>query len=153
LDEIISAAMNRLRKVIKHKVEIEVPKELDPARADRALLEQVLINLLENAAKYSPASSVIKVTARQDGSNVFLAVQDEGPGIPVAERNRVFDLFFRAQHRDSGVSGSGLGLAICKGFVEAMGGKIAALDGHGGHGSTFEISLPIDASSAETTTQ
>ena len=152
LDETVSAAVARLRKVVKNTIEFDIPKGLDAARADRALLEQVLVNLLENAAKYSPASSVIKIAARQEGGNVFLSVQDEGPGIAAADRSRVFDLFFRAQHRDSGVPGSGLGLAICKGFIEAMGGKIAALAGQGDRGTTFELSLPIDASTAQETT-
>ncbi len=96
------------------------------AMADPALLEQVLVNLLDNAVKYTPGGGRITVAAERNGDRVLLAVADEGVGIPAEDQPHVFDSFFRATRGDRIAPGTGLGLAIAKAFVEAMGGRIAA---------------------------
>ena len=120
-------------------------------RLDPMLFEQVLFNLLDNAAKYSPEGSLIRVTARQKGAVVRLQVIDEGPGIPPAELDRIFDKFYRTRVTDGRRAGTGLGLAVCRGFVEAMGGNIGAGNRQEGHGAVFSITVPVaaDAASAE----
>src|SRR4029077_20100578 len=90
------------------------------------LFEQVLFNLLDNAAKYAPPGSRIDVEARRDGAVIAVAVSDEGPGIPLGDLERIFDKFYRVQAQDRRRAGTGLGLAICRGFVEAQGGRIVA---------------------------
>src|SRR5260221_14783935 len=90
------------------------------------MTEQTLFNILDNAAKYSPPGGRIEVDARREGSRVEITVRDEGPGIPAAALERIFDKFYRADDGDRRRVGTGLGLAIAKGFVEAHGGTIAA---------------------------
>ena len=94
--------------------------------ADAGLLEQVLVNILDNAVKYAPPGSRILIQAARAGENVRLSVADEGVGIPSAEIEAVFDSFFRASRGDRVAPGTGLGLAIAKAFTEAMGGRISA---------------------------
>jgi two-component system sensor histidine kinase KdpD len=96
-------------------------------RADPALLEQILVNLLDNAVKYSPPGSRIAISSRRAGANVAISVADEGVGIPGADLTAVFDSFFRARSVDRVTPGTGLGLAIAKAFTEAMDGRITAL--------------------------
>jgi len=144
VDDTIHSAMQRLPAGDQSRIRFEAPTTLLPARADRALLEQTLVNILENALKYSPKDKQVTVTAEDRGGRVFIQVMDEGPGIESADRTRVFDFFYRAKQSDSAVAGSGLGLAICKGFVEAMGGTINAQPGNQGGGTTFVIELPVD---------
>jgi two-component system, OmpR family, sensor histidine kinase KdpD len=98
--------------------------------------------VLDNAAKFSPPGSRVEVNASVLGEDLVIAVNDEGPGIPPAERERVFDMFYRVRDRDQRRPGTGLGLAICKGFVEAMGGQIAVQGRREGHGTRIEIALP-----------
>jgi len=144
VDELFNSALQRLEATARSRVKYSVPTELPAARGDRALLEQTLINLLENALKYSPVTAPILLSAEQRTGRVCIVVADTGPGIEPAERARIFDFFYRAAQRDSSVAGSGLGLAICKGFVEAMGGKISVQAGESGQGTMFVIELPID---------
>jgi two-component system sensor histidine kinase KdpD len=112
-------------------------------RLDPVLFEQVLFNLLDNAAKYAPAGTAISIEGRRDGNSVSLRVLDEGPGIPQSELERIFDKFYRVRKADSQRAGTGLGLAICRGFVEAMGGTIEAGNQAGGRGAVFTITLPV----------
>lgn len=144
VDEVIRSAIQRLPAAVQPRVEIDTQAGLHPARADRALLEQTLINLLENALKYSPAESPVHVLAEEHAGRIKVQVTDVGPGIDAGDRARVFDFFYRAKRSDSNVAGSGLGLAICKGFVEAMGGSISAQAPASGRGTSFTIELPID---------
>ena len=90
------------------------------------LFEQVLFNLLDNAAKYAPTGSTIRIRAWADSGSVVLQVMDEGPGIPPDDLERVFDTFYRVRKGDHVRAGTGLGLSICRGFIEAMGGTISA---------------------------
>lgn len=142
----VSESVSRAGPMLEgHEVAINVGANVSSARADRTLLGQVLVNLLENAAKFAPSGTQIRVDARREDSSVMLAVRDEGPGIPETERARVFDLFYRVEQRDSGVGGSGLGLSICKGFIEAMGGTIRADAGADGKGTLIEVTLEAAA--------
>jgi len=126
---------------------MDVPDNLPGLRADPALLEQVLINLFENAAKYAPGGEVVTVSARKSGEDVIVAVSDAGPGIPAADLPHVFDSFYRARLGDRTVPGTGLGLAIAHGLIEAMGGSIAAFSPRPGAapndkpGTTIELRL------------
>jgi two-component system sensor histidine kinase KdpD len=124
-------------------VELRIDAGLPSAWADRTLLEQVLVNLLDNAAKYSPASEPLRIEAHAAGSEIVLAVSDRGIGILADEADKVFDLFYRARQRDTAATGQGLGLPICRGFVEAMGGRIRALSRQDGDGTRMEVTLPV----------
>lgn len=127
LAEVIGSARSRMALPLRaHRLEVDLPERLPMILTDAGLLEQILVNILDNAAKYAPAGSVIGLTARQVGVSVELAVADHGPGIPEAERARVFDMFYRVAGGDRQRAGTGLGLAICKGLIEAMGGSIRA---------------------------
>ena len=106
----------------EHPIEFALPDDLPLVRADAAQLERVFSNLIENAIKHSPAGGAVRVSGMAYGGRVTIRVVDSGPGIPAAQRSRVFEPFFRG----SGGGGSGLGLAICRGFVQANGGQIAA---------------------------
>jgi two-component system sensor histidine kinase KdpD len=112
-------------------------------RLDPVLFEQVLFNLLDNAAKYAPTGTTIRVEGRREGNWVRLQVLDEGPGIPQPKLERIFDKFYRVRKTDSQRAGTGLGLAICRGFAEAMGGTIEAGNRAGGPGAVFTITLPV----------
>lgn len=109
------------------------------------LFEQVLFNLIDNAAKYAPAGSAIAIRARQDEGAVVIEVLDEGPGLPPADLERVFDSFYRVRKGDQVRAGTGLGLAICRGFVEAMGGMIEAGNRRDRTGAVFAIRMPVGA--------
>src|SRR5206468_5254891 len=109
-----------------HRVELAIEPELPMLRLDAVLFDQVLFNLLDNAAKYSPAGSRIDIRATRDGELVEIEVVDEGPGIPSADFERIFDKFYRVHAQDRRRAGTGLGLAICRGFAGALGGSIVA---------------------------
>lgn len=124
------------------EVSCRVEEGLPPVQVDREALSRALWNLLENAAKYSPAGSPIRVAARLQGNSVLLTVEDEGAGIPVGERERIFQKFVRgADAKQAGVRGVGIGLALVKRIVEAHGGTVR-LESEPGHGSTFTLVLP-----------
>ena len=147
----VSEAMSRAGALLAtHEIVTAIPADVPPVRADRTLLGQVLINLLENAAKFSPAGSQIQVAARRDGGEVCIDVMDRGPGIPVADRERVFDVFYRIDEHEKR-QGSGLGLSICKGFVEAMGGTIRALAGPDEVGTVISVRLAAQAGESRDT--
>ena len=110
---------------------------------DDVLFEQVLFNLLDNAAKYAPAGSLVTINAWQQNGQVCLQVIDEGPGIPPADLEHVFDKFYRAGGADRRRAGTGLGLAICRGFIEAMHGTITAANRTDRTGAVFTIMLPV----------
>jgi two-component system sensor histidine kinase KdpD len=116
-------------------------------RGDPVLLEQALVNVLDNAAKYAPAGTDITITAEKRGEAILLAVIDQGPGIPAADRERIFDMFYRVRAGDSQNRGTGLGLAIARGILEAHGGTIRALPGPAKRGTRIEIELPLSAGS------
>jgi two-component system, OmpR family, sensor histidine kinase KdpD len=110
---------------------------------DAVLFEQVLFNLLDNAGKYAPPQTTVRIQGWRDQDGVRLQVLDEGEGIAPEDLERIFDKFYRAQKRDRVRAGTGLGLAISRGFVEAMGGTIAAANRTDRTGAVFTIGLPI----------
>jgi len=144
LSDLVGATLQKAQKILKdHKVEIALEPGLPMLALDMVLMEQVLFNLLDNAAKYAPAGSPITITARRERNSVVLEVADEGEGIPEADCERIFDKFFRVHRTDRQRVGTGLGLAICRGFVEAMGGTICAANRTDRPGAIFIVKLPI----------
>jgi two-component system sensor histidine kinase KdpD len=140
--EVIVKAEEVLGKILTaNPVRVNIPPDYPSVPQDFALMVQVLVNLLDNAVKYSPPGSPIDISAGQDGTSAHLEVADRGIGIPTEELTRVFDKFYRVQ-RPEKVSGSGLGLSICKGIVEAHGGKIFASTRAGG-GTVIAVELPL----------
>lgn len=144
LDEAVGAALQRAKKILaQHRISIDLTRELPMLRLDPVLFEQVLFNLLDNAAKYAPLDSLISIDGWQEGEHVILRVQDEGPGIPEADLERIFDIFYRVRKGDTVQAGTGLGLSICRGFIEAMGGSISANNRADGRGAAFTLRLPV----------
>jgi two-component system sensor histidine kinase KdpD len=113
-------------------------------------MEQVFVNLLDNAARYSPANSEIRVSATRDVDDVVIEISDEGPGIPEADREKVFDPFYRVHERDR-KSGTGLGLSICRGIMRAHGGEITAHESTTGSGAMLRLRIPQATSGFEST--
>ena len=142
--EIVGAALERAGSVLaRHRIEVPIAPDLPMVRLDAILFEQVLFNLLDNAAKYAPPGSRIDVRARRDGDVVAIEVIDEGPGIPADDLERVFDKFYRVQAQDRRRAGTGLGLAICRGFVEAQGGRIEAQNRADRSGAVLTVRIPV----------
>ncbi|WP_374448440.1 ATP-binding protein [Stella sp.] len=142
LREVVGRAVRQLGSALQHhRVDIAVPADLGPVRGDAVLLEQVMVNLVDNAAKYAPAGTVVTVAARREGGEVVIETRDAGPGIPEADRERVFDMFYRVRAGDGQRAGTGLGLAICRGIVEAHGGRIA-VDAAPEGGARVTVRLP-----------
>ena len=146
LEEVVGSALNRLdSRLLGRKVNVELPPGLPLVPFDAVLIEQALINLLENAAKYSEGP--IEIIATLTPEEVVVEVADRGPGIPDGEEDRVFEKFHRAI-REGGPSGVGLGLAICRAIVAAHGGRIWAQNRDGG-GASFRFALPIQGEPPE----
>jgi two-component system sensor histidine kinase KdpD len=141
LQDAIGAALEQLgERLARRHVNVNLPPDFNLAELDVALFEQVLVNLLDNAVKYSPSDTPIDVNVLQTGNAIRIEICDRGIGIPVDDLERVFDKFYRVQ-RPEKVSGTGLGLAICKGIIEAHGGTIKASNRPGG-GTIITIILP-----------
>lgn len=143
LEEVIGVALIRLdARLSRHPVTTHIPPDLPLVSVDDILLEQVFINLLENAAKYTPPGSPIEVSAEARDGTVTVSVADRGPGIPPGDELRIFDKFHRASQGDA-VGGIGLGLTICRGIIQAHGGRIWAEHRAGG-GAVLRFTLPQD---------
>jgi two-component system sensor histidine kinase KdpD len=143
LEEVVGAALGRVEdRLGERKVDVSLPDDLPLVPLDAVLLEQVLINLLENAGKYTPEGKPIEISARSLDRQVLVEVADRGPGIPKDEAENVFEKFYRLP-RDGRPGGAGLGLAICRGVVEAHGGKMWVENRDGG-GAAFRFTLPIE---------
>ncbi|MGE5175736.1 MAG: DUF4118 domain-containing protein [Hyphomicrobiales bacterium] len=144
LEELVGASLRPLEERLRGRtVTVDLPPDLPLVRVDDVLLEQVLLNLVENAIKYSPSPSPIEIRARATPEEVHVEVADRGPGLAPGEEGRVFEKFYRAAA--AGVSrGVGLGLTICRGIVAAHGGRITAENRPGG-GARFAFTLPRDA--------
>jgi two-component system sensor histidine kinase KdpD len=146
IGEIVGSALRRAGKIlVRHSVELELAAGLPMLDVDAVLFEQVLFNILDNAAKYSPAGTTIRIHSWRDNGSACLQILDEGDGIPAADLERIFDKFYRAQKGDQVRAGTGLGLAISRGFVEAMHGTITAANRTDRPGAAFTITLPIPA--------
>ncbi|MEP7341467.1 MAG: ATP-binding protein, partial [Acidobacteriota bacterium] len=146
VEEIVALASDRASELTaKHPIEVAIETELPSARVDATLLAEVLYSLIDNAAKYSPAGSPIKITARRDENEmILLAVEDEGRGVPEELRARVFDKFFRVSNDGANQpNGLGMGLAIARGIVEAHGGRIWIESGENNHGTRMKLLIPI----------
>jgi two-component system sensor histidine kinase KdpD len=144
LGEIVGSALRRASRILsRHQVELELAPDLPMLELDAVLFEQVLFNLLDNAAKYAPPKTTIRIQSWHGGDSVCLRVLDEGDGIPLTDLDHIFDKFYRAQKTDQVRAGTGLGLAISRGFVEAMRGTIVAANRTDRAGAAFTISLPI----------
>src|SRR5262249_8081140 len=144
LEEIIGSARLRLRRELAHHdIEVNIPEDFPLVSVDGVLLEQALVNLLENAARYTPKGSRIQITAQtQPGSGVIRSA-DDGPGLPPGTEERVFEKFFRGAKGSppDRTRGVGLGLAICQSIIEIHGGKIEAHNRPEG-GAEFVLTLP-----------
>jgi two-component system sensor histidine kinase KdpD len=142
--DVLAAAADRVnRRRGRRRIDRDFPAELSLAWLDPHLLEQAVVNIMENAIAYSPDGTAIELAAYEDRSNVVISIEDEGKGIPTAELARVFEKFHRMEEPSDRTKGAGLGLSISKGFVEALGGRIAAASPiHGDRGTRVLISLP-----------
>jgi two-component system sensor histidine kinase KdpD len=141
--EMVSNILNRLKAAtINHQLVLNISGNLPPVMADRRRIEQVLINLIDNAAKYSPPGTTIVLSAHRAGDFVQVDVSDHGPGISAEERAYVFDAFRRGREENTRrVRGAGLGLSICRGIIEAHHGRIW-IDEDDGSGTTISFTLP-----------
>jgi len=144
LDDLLERSLERLRhRLAGRPVTVSVPTDLPPARVDAVLFDQVLTNLLENAAKYAPPDAPIAVSAAMAGPMVRVSVEDGGPGVPRAALPHLFDKFYRVQQRGDGSRpGTGIGLAVVRGLTEAMGGSVSARRSDLG-GLAVDIDLPV----------
>jgi len=142
VEEIITIALERAEPVVEHHhLVLNLQKELPLMRVDARAIAEVVYNLVENAAKYSALDTIITITAALHGNAVFISVMDEGKGIPIEMRDKVFEKFVRldGEHTD----GLGLGLAIARGIIEAQNGKIEIGQGAGGRGTKIILTLPV----------
>lgn len=139
--EILVAVADRLGPRIPQRMVVMTPDDLLLVQADSVRLDQVVSNLVENAATYAPPDTTIHIAARREGDAAVIRVRDEGPGIPPEERERVFEPFYRGVDAEQARPGSGLGLAICKGIVEAHGGRIS-VEPAVGNGACVTMTLP-----------
>jgi two-component system sensor histidine kinase KdpD len=146
LADAVSAALDRCAFGLSgHRATVELVDNLPLVAGDEVLLEHVLFNLLENAAKYTPPGTLIQLRAYRDRSTVVILVMDEGDGIRPADLERIFDKFYRGKRQGPQSPGIGLGLSICRGYIEAMGGFITARNRADRGGAVFTITLPIPA--------
>ncbi|SDT44741.1 osmosensitive K+ channel signal transduction histidine kinase [Pseudomonas asplenii] len=142
--DIVGSALNRLRAVLAPlQVSTRVPDELPLLYVHAALIEQALVNVMENAARFSPSQGRLQIGAGAADGELFFSVSDEGPGIPEEERSKIFDMFYTAARGDRGGQGTGLGLAICQGMVGAHGGHIGVAEGIDGRGTCITLFLPL----------
>jgi two-component system sensor histidine kinase KdpD len=143
MGDIVGTALQRAAKILaQHRVEVEITADLPMVSVDAVLFEQVLFNLLDNAAKYAPPDTTVSIRSGHEDDVVYLQVLDQGPGIPTDDLERIFDKFYRVQKGDQVRAGTGLGLAISRGFLEAMHGTITAANRRNTQGAMFTIALP-----------
>lgn len=146
LEEIVGSAVASIRRRAEtHVLLVEVPHDLPFVPCDSVLMERVLINLLENAIKYSPAGTTIRLSAIHESEHIVVTVEDQGEGIPVSQRQKVFDPFYRLHNS---VAGGGLGLTICRRIIEAHHGAIW-IDDDTEVGTAVRFTLPVVASALD----
>ncbi len=142
--EIVGSALRRAQRILKaHRVEMKIPADFPMLDVDAVLFEQVVFNLLDNAAKYAPPGTTITIGGRVEADTAIVEISDEGDGVPPADLERIFDKFYRAQKGDQVRAGTGLGLAISRGFIEALHGTLTAGNRTDRHGAVFTVRLPI----------
>jgi two-component system sensor histidine kinase KdpD len=142
LDPIAAAIDHNQKSLARHTVVLDVSDRLPPVKMDLKRTQEILSQLLDNAAKYSPAGTRITVTATVQGEMLVTSVADEGPGIDSADQSMIFDKFYRGRSQRYKVQGTGMGLAIAKAIVEAHGGAISLVS-QPGHGAVFSFTLPL----------
>jgi two-component system sensor histidine kinase KdpD len=146
VQELVGVALQEMgSRAEARQIVLNIPPDLPPVPMDLVLMARVLVNVLDNAIKYSEPGTAIEIACRQLGSLVEIEIADQGIGIPQADLSHVFDKFYHVQRSDN-VTGTGLGLSISKGFVEAHGGRIWAKDRPGGIGAVVTIALPLTGS-------
>jgi two-component system sensor histidine kinase KdpD len=144
IEEFVEAAAKRLkRELAGHTIEIEIDTDFPPLWVAGELMERVFLNLLDNAARYTPPGSTIEIRGRNCGEHVEITIADDGPGLPVGAESKVFERYFRGTRVDDGQRGIGLGLAICQSIIRAHGGVIRAANRPQG-GAEFAITLPCE---------
>ena len=142
LEEVVGAALEAARAMLqRHKVVVQIPRDLPLLKFDAVLIERVLVNLLENVSKYTPPASTVTVSAQVIADHLSVSVADNGPGLPAGREEAVFQKFTRGE-RESATPGVGLGLAICRAIIESHQGKITAAQRPGG-GAIFTFTLPL----------
>jgi two-component system, OmpR family, sensor histidine kinase KdpD len=143
LEETVGVALNAVKRELKdYRIRVNIPADFPLLNIDGFLIEQVLVNLLENATRYTPTNSTIEITAVAKDKHAEIRITDNGPGLPAGSEQKVFDKFFRGSTvAPDGRRGVGLGLAICQAIIEAHGGKITAANRNEG-GAIFSIELP-----------
>ncbi len=143
LSDVVGSAIKSAGRLLdSHWLRVDLDSDLPMVRLDCVLIDHVLVNLLDNAAKYAPAGSLIRIGARRADDGVRLEVEHEGPGIRIEDLPYVFDRFFRAGG-DRQPSGTGLGLAICRSFLQTMNSRITARNRTDRSGAVFSIEIPI----------
>ena len=143
VQELIGSALEQIGTPLKNRqVKVEIPGKLPLVNLDFVLFSRVLVNIIDNALKYSPPEKPIEIQTRVTNHNLEISVADRGDGIPPDDFERIFDKFYRVQRPDN-VSGTGLGLSICKGIIEAHGGSIRVVNRRGG-GAIFTVSVPLE---------
>ncbi len=141
LRDLLNAALRNLgRSLSRHKIQTDIPGNLPPVKLDALLTEQILVNLLGNAAVHTPPGTMVQFQARAEGDQLVLRVADNGPGLPPGDPKRLFDRFQRGPNAAAG--GTGIGLSLVKGFAEAQGGSVSAENRAGG-GAMFTVALPL----------
>jgi two-component system sensor histidine kinase KdpD len=141
IDEVIGVALSRLEDRLRdHPVRTHLEKDLPLVAIDAVLIEQVLVNLLENALRYTPPGTPIDLSVAESEGMLTVEVADTGPGVPPGSEERIFDKFYRAEQRP-GDGGVGLGLTICRAIMTAHGGRIWA-EARPGGGASFRFTLP-----------
>ena len=144
LDELIGSALRVLEPALAgRRIDVDMPADLPLVSCDGALIERVLVNLLENAVKYTPTPSPIGIIARDIGDRIEVAIEDRGPGLPAGREEVMFEKFVRGDP-ESSIPGVGLGLAICRAIVNAHGGTIVAENRADG-GARFVFTLPASS--------
>jgi two-component system sensor histidine kinase KdpD len=142
LEEVVGAALDASRRLLQqHRIDVRLPPDLPLVRFDALLIERVLVNLLENASKYTPPGSRVTLYAEVTGEQLKVSVCDNGPGLPAGREEALFQKFARGD-QESATPGVGLGLAICRAIIESHHGKIVGINRPEG-GVTFSFMLPL----------
>jgi two-component system sensor histidine kinase KdpD len=139
-DLLRSALQNLGQSLSRHEIKMDIPNDFPPVKLDAILTEQILVNLLGNAAVHTPPGTRVEFSARTEADQLVLRVADNGPGLPPGDTARWFDRFQRGP--DTVAGGTGIGLSLVKGFAEAQGGSAGAENRPGG-GALFTVRLPL----------